>query len=53
LDEPTNHLDQDAKDELKRALIAFKGTVLLISHDPIFYSDICGEVWNLEDYSTF
>ncbi len=51
LDEPTNHLDQDAKDELKRALIAFKGTILLISHDPYFYNDICQDVWNLEEYS--
>ena len=29
LDEPTNHLDIDAKAELKRALIDFKGTILL------------------------
>lgn len=29
LDEPTNHLDMDAKDELKKALIAFKGTIIL------------------------
>jgi len=52
-DEPTNHLDQDAKDELKRALKAFKGTILLISHDPHFYRDICDQVWNLEDYRVF
>ncbi|GJM75912.1 hypothetical protein HMSSN036_81280 [Paenibacillus macerans] len=36
LDEPTNHLDVDAKDELKRALIAYKGSILLISHEPEF-----------------
>lgn len=52
LDEPTNHLDQDAKDELKRALKEFKGTVLLISHDPIFYNDLVDEIWNIEEYST-
>lgn len=52
LDEPTNHLDVDAKDELKRALKAFKGTILLVSHDPDFYMDIVDEVWNLEQWTT-
>lgn len=52
LDEPTNHLDADAKDELKRAVGAFKGTVLLVSHEPEFYSGIADEVWNLEDWTT-
>ena len=51
LDEPTNHLDIEAKDELKRALKAYKGSILLISHDPDFYMDLADEVWNLEDYS--
>lgn len=52
LDEPTNHLDVDAKEELKRALKAFKGTVLLVSHEPDFYRDIVTEVWNVEDWTT-
>lgn len=52
LDEPTNHLDVDAKDELKRALKAYKGTVLLVSHDPEFYQDIVDDVWNLEKWTT-
>ncbi len=51
LDEPTNHLDVDAKDELKRALKEFKGSVLLVSHEPDFYEDIVTQVWNLEEYS--
>jgi len=51
LDEPTNHLDQDAKDELKRALKAFKGSLLLVCHEPDFYEDIVTKVWNLEEYS--
>lgn len=37
LDEPTNHLDVDAKDELKRSLQAFKGSVLMVCHEPEFY----------------
>ena len=52
LDEPTNHLDADAKDELKRAVGAFKGPVLLVSHEPEFYSGIADEIWNLEDWTT-
>ncbi len=51
LDEPTNHLDVDAKEELKRALKEFKGSVLLVSHEPDFYEDIVTEIWNLEEYS--
>ncbi|HML38890.1 MAG TPA: ABC-F family ATP-binding cassette domain-containing protein, partial [Bacillota bacterium] len=34
LDEPTNHLDVEAKAELKKALIEFKGTILLVCHEP-------------------
>lgn len=51
LDEPTNHLDIDAKDELKRALKAYKGSILLICHEPEFYEDIVTDVWNCEDWS--
>ena len=52
LDEPTNHLDVDAKEELKRALKAFKGSILLISHEPEFYQDIATDVWNCETWTT-
>ena len=51
LDEPTNHLDIDAKDELKRALKAYKGAILLVCHEPDFYNDVVDKVWNLEEYS--
>ena len=52
LDEPTNHLDVDAKDELKRALQEYKGTVLLICHEPEFYRDVVTEVWDCEKWTT-
>ena len=52
LDEPTNHLDVDAKEELKRALKAYKGSILLICHEPEFYRDVVTEVWNCEDWTT-
>lgn len=51
-DEPTNHLDVAAKDELKRALKEFKGTVLLVSHEPDFYEDWVTKIWNVEEWST-
>jgi ATPase subunit of ABC transporter with duplicated ATPase domains len=52
LDEPTNHLDVEAKKELKRAIKEYKGTVLLVSHEPDFYEDIVDSVWNIENWST-
>ncbi len=52
LDEPTNHLDVEAKDELKRALKEYRGTILLVSHEPEFYRDIITETWNCEDWTT-
>jgi ATPase subunit of ABC transporter with duplicated ATPase domains len=52
LDEPTNHLDIEAKAELKRALTDFNGTILLVSHEPDFYSDLVTDIWNLEEWTT-
>lgn len=52
LDEPTNHLDVDAKEELQRALKAYKGSVLLISHEPEFYREVVTETWNCESWTT-
>ncbi len=52
LDEPTNHLDVEAKAELKRALQEYKGSILLICHEPEFYNDVVTEVWNCEEWTT-
>ncbi len=51
LDEPTNHLDVDAKAELKRALQEYKGSILLICHEPEFYQDVVTKVWNCQEWS--
>lgn len=48
LDEPTNHLDVDAKDELKRALQAFKGSILMVCHEPEFYEGWT-DVWDFNE----
>ncbi|AJA49825.1 drug resistance ABC transporter RA1 family, ATP-binding protein [Clostridium pasteurianum DSM 525 = ATCC 6013] len=52
LDEPTNHLDVEAKDELKRALKEYKGSILLVCHEPEFYNDIVTDIWNCEEWTT-
>lgn len=52
LDEPTNHLDVEAKEELKRALKEYKGSILLISHEPEFYTEIATDTWNCESWTT-
>ena len=52
LDEPTNHLDMDAKEELKRALREYKGSILLICHEPEFYNDVVSEVWDCTQWTT-
>ena len=51
-DEPTNHLDIDAKAELKRAMKEFKGTIVLVSHEPEFYEGLATKVWNVQDWFT-
>ena len=52
LDEPTNHLDVDAKDSLKKALQEYRGSILLICHEPEFYQDVVNEVWDMSKWTT-
>ncbi len=51
LDEPTNHLDVEAKEELKQALTEYKGSILLICHEPDFYEGIATKVWDCSEWS--
>ena len=52
LDEPTNHLDVPAKEELKRALKEYKGSVLMVCHEPEFYEGLATQVWDLSQWTT-
>lgn len=45
LDEPTNHLDIKTKDILKEALLAFDGTIILVSHDRDFLDGLATKVF--------
>lgn len=49
LDEPTNHLDIRSKDILKRALIDYEGTVIMVSHDRDFMKGICNRLFEFRD----
>ena len=51
LDEPTNHLDVEAKEELRRALQVYKGSILLICHEPEFYEGLATKVWDCSEWS--
>lgn len=49
LDEPTNHLDIKSKDVLKEALLAFDGTIILVSHDRNFLQGLSEKVFEFKD----
>ena len=52
LDEPTNHLDADAKAELKRALQAYRGSLLMVCHEPGFYDGLATDVIDCGKWTT-
>jgi elongation factor 3 len=49
LDEPTNYLDRDSLGALSKALKAFEGGVILITHSAEFTKDLTEEVWAVLD----
>lgn len=49
LDEPTNHLDLKSKDVLKEALMAFDGTLILVSHDRDFLGGLAQKVFEFKE----
>ena len=52
LDEPTNHLDVDAKEALAHALKEYKGSILMVCHEPEFYDGIATDVWDCTKWTT-
>jgi len=49
LDEPTNHLDLASQEILEQALVAYEGTVLLVSHDRALLEAVTTQVWEVRD----
>ena len=49
MDEPTNHLDMEAIEELNKALKAFDGTLIFVSHDREFVSSLATRVVEIKD----
>jgi ATPase subunit of ABC transporter with duplicated ATPase domains len=49
-DEPTNHLDLASVEALGTALAAFRGAVLLVSHDEAFLRSCTQIRWDIEDH---
>lgn len=50
LDEPTNHLDIDSKEAVEDALIDFKGTAIIVSHDRYLLSRVPDRIYELHNY---
>ncbi|MCL2676181.1 MAG: ATP-binding cassette domain-containing protein, partial [Firmicutes bacterium] len=49
LDEPTNHLDVRAKAALQKALIGYKGALILVSHEKEFSESICNAAFDARE----
>ncbi|MBL0330361.1 MAG: ATP-binding cassette domain-containing protein [Bacteroidetes bacterium] len=49
LDEPTNHLDIRSKEVLKKAVLAYEGTVIIVSHDRDFLADLTEKMYEFRN----
>ena len=49
LDEPTNHLDIGAREALEQALLGYKGTLFVISHDRYLINKLAGTIYTLTE----
>ncbi len=49
MDEPTNHLDIASKNVLKKALLDFEGTLIVVSHDRDFLQGLTQKVYEFKD----
>ena len=49
MDEPTNHLDLHSTEALERALAAYPGALVLVSHDRRFLSACTSRTWEVRD----
>ncbi len=47
LDEPTNHLDISSQEILQSVLDAYKGTILLVSHDRYLVDALATQIWEI------
>ncbi len=48
LDEPTNHLDIESREALERALLAYTGTIIFVSHDRYFLNKLATRLWQID-----
>jgi len=49
LDEPSNYMDVDSRHKLEQALIAFGGSLIVVSHDRYLLDQVADQVWVIED----
>lgn len=49
LDEPTNHLDEQSMALLLEQITAYKGTIIIVSHDRYFLDKVTSKIWALEN----
>lgn len=49
LDEPTNHLDQESLSYLRKQILTYNGTIILVSHDRYFLDEVADCIWEVEN----